>query len=309
MQSIERPTRETPPASPAISVIKRDGTTAPLDIERIRSVVQWACKGFSANPVALESGLKTRLQDGVTTRDIQENLINCTLEMCSPEEPDWRYVAGRLHIWSLWKDTLVARHYQYSDYPQTVTAQLAANAYDERIRSYSPDELATAGSWLNPDYDLDYDYAGAVMLTKRYLLPNELPQEALLTCALLIASVEKHENRLPWARRIYEAIAQRKISLATPILANLRVPGGSLASCFITAMEDNLESIFHEITNTARISKGGGGVGMNVSRIRATGSRVMGKDNASGGVLPWVKLLNDTAIAVNQGKLFCPIAA
>ncbi|MFM7440017.1 MAG: ribonucleoside-diphosphate reductase subunit alpha, partial [Snowella sp.] len=97
------------------------------------------------------------------------------------------------------------------------------------------------------------------------------------------------------------AIAKRQISLATPILANLRVPGGSLTSCFILAIDDNLESIFEEITNTARISKNGGGVGVNVSRIRATGSWVMGKSNASGGVIPWIKLLNDTAIAVNQG--------
>ena len=96
-------------------------------------------------------------------------------------------------------------------------------------------------------------------------------------------------------------IAQRKISLATPILANLRVPHGSLSSCFITAMDDNLESIFETITDTARISKNGGGVGVNVSRIRATGSWVMGKENASGGIVPWIKLLNDTAIAVNQG--------
>jgi ribonucleoside-diphosphate reductase alpha chain len=102
-------------------------------------------------------------------------------------------------------------------------------------------------------------------------------------------------------KQFYESIARRKISLATPILANLRVPNGSLSSCFISMMEDNLESIYSEITNTARISKNGGGVGMNVSRIRATGSWVMGKTNASGGILPWIKLLNDTAIAVNQG--------
>ena len=287
-----------------ITVIRRDGTPAPLDITRIRDVVEWACNGFELLSVALESSLTTRLRDGVTTREIQDNLINCALEMCSPEEPDWRYVAGRLHIWSLWKDTLVARKYQYSDYLQTVNAQIAAHAYDDRILTYTPAELTEAGTWINPDYDLDYDYAGAVLLTRRYLHKNELPQEAFLTCALLIASAEKTaEQRMYWAARIYRAITQRKISLATPILSNLRTPGGSLASCFIIAMEDNLESIYHEITNTARISKGGGGVGVCLSAIRATGSTVMGKPNASGGVLPWAKMLNDTAIAVNQGGL------
>ncbi|NJN61470.1 MAG: ribonucleoside-diphosphate reductase subunit alpha [Coleofasciculaceae cyanobacterium RL_1_1] len=291
------------PAVPAsqIEVLRRDGTKTQLDVTKIRKVVNWACAGLDANPIELEAGLTTRLRSGVTTREIQDNLIDCALGMCSPQEPDWRYVAGRLHIWSLWKDTLVRRGYQYGNYAKTVATNVKSHAYDARMSGYSDAELEVAGSWINPDWDLDYDYAGAVLLTKRYLLDDELPQEALLTCALLLASPEKPENRLTWARRFYEAIATRKLSLATPILANLRVPGGSLSSCFITSMDDNLESIFETLTDTARISKNGGGVGVNVSRIRATGSWVMGKSNASGGMIPWTKLLNDTAIAVNQG--------
>lgn len=298
------PFRSTPLAnmgSHGIKVIRRDGSTTSLNIGKIRDVVEWACEGKKVNSIALEAGLTTRLRDGITTREIQDNLINCALEMCSPEEPDWRYVAGRLHIWSLWKDTLVARGYQYGNYEKTVKTQVKNRLYDERILIYSEAELKEAGSWINPDWDIDYDYAGALLITSRYLLKNELPQEALLTCSLLLASVESPDNRLPWAKKFYQAIAQRKISLATPILANLRTPKGSLTSCFILSIDDSLESIFGEITNAARISKNGGGVGVNVSRIRATGSWVMGKANASGGIIPWIKLLNDTAIAVNQG--------
>lgn len=285
----------------SIQVIRRDGSSTPLNITKIRAVVEWACLGQNINPITLEAGLTTRLRNGVTTREIQDNLIDCALGMCSPDEPEWRYVAGRLHIWNLWQDTQVSRGFGYGNYSATVQLQLEAKRYDRNILQYSTEELAMAGSWINPEWDKDYDYAGAVLLTKRYLLTNELPQEAYLTCALLLALVEKPENRLTIARQFYEAIAKRKISLATPILANLRVPNGSLSSCFIIAMDDNLESIFEEITNAARISKNGGGVGVNVSRIRATGSWVMGKENASGGVIPWIKLLNDTAIAVNQG--------
>ncbi|MDJ0731595.1 MAG: ribonucleoside-diphosphate reductase subunit alpha [Crocosphaera sp.] len=284
-----------------IKVRRRDGSRTALNIGKIRAVVDWACAGQEVNSIALEAGLTTRLRDGITTREIQDNLINCALEMCSPAEPDWRYVAGRLHIWSLWKDTLVSRGYQYGNYETTVRTKVESGQYDNRLLTYSTTELQAAGTWINPDWDTDYDYAGAVLLTSRYLLCDELPQEALLSCALLLATVESPENRLPWARRFYEAIAMRKVSLSTPILANLRVPGGSLTSCFILSIDDNLESIFEEITNTARISKNGGGVGVNVSRIRATGSWVMGKSNASGGIIPWIKLLNDTAIAVNQG--------
>ena len=284
-----------------ILVMRRDGSPTNLDITKIRAVVEWACTGQNINSITLEAGLTTRLRNGVTTRDIQDNLIDCALGMCSPDEPAWRYVAGRLHIWSLWKDTQVSRGFGYGEYSAAVEFQVAAKRYDRQILQYSTQELAEAGTWINPDWDRDYDYAGAVLLTKRYLLTNELPQEAYLTCALLLASKEQPEVRLTVARAFYEAIAQRKISLATPILANLRIPQGSLSSCFIIGMDDNLESIFAEITNAARISKNGGGVGVNVSRIRATGSWVMGKENASGGVIPWIKLLNDTAIAVNQG--------
>ena len=284
-----------------IEVIKRSGKSAPLDVTKIRKVVDWACNDKEVNSIALESGLKTRLRHGITTRDIQDNLINCALELCDLDQPDWRYVAGRLHIWSLWKETLTHRGYNYGNYAETVKSFVQEGKYDPRILTYTTAELEEAGSWIKADWDLDYDYAGAVLLTSRYLLPYELPQEAFLTCSLLLAMVESPDSRLYYARQFYEAIASRRISLATPILANLRVPNGSLTSCFIVSIDDNLESIFREITNTARISKNGGGVGVNVSRIRATGSSVMGKNNASGGVIPWIKLLNDTAIAVNQG--------
>ena len=288
-------------AATSILVVRRDGSSAALDITKIRAVVEWATVGQNVNPITLEAGLTTRLRNGVTTKDIQDNLIDCALGMCSPDEPAWRYVAGRLHVWSLWKDIKVSRGFGYGNYSELVKFQVGAERYDRQILEYSEAELAEASGWINPDWDKDYDYAGAVLLTKRYLLTDELPQEAFLTCALLLAVNEKPEVRLTVARAFYEAIAQRKISLATPILANLRIPGGSLSSCFIIGMDDNLESIFAEITNAARISKNGGGVGVNVSRIRATGSWVMGKENASGGVIPWIKLLNDTAIAVNQG--------
>ncbi|WP_446684828.1 ribonucleotide reductase N-terminal alpha domain-containing protein [Cyanobacterium sp. IPPAS B-1200] len=287
--------------SSTIKVVKRSGRLADLDISKIRNVVNWACADKDVNAIALEAGLKTRIRYGISTREIQDNLVNCALEMCNIDEPDWRYVAGRLSMWSLWKEILVSRGYNYGNYAKTVQSFVDAGKYDDRILVYSAEELETANGWINPDWDLDYDYAGTVLLTSRYLLPDELPQEAFLTCSLLLASQEAPENRLTYAKKFYEAIASRRISLATPILANLRVPNGSLTSCFIISMEDNLESIYREITNTARISKNGGGVGVNVSRIRATGSAVMGKKNASGGVIPWVKLLNDTAIAVNQG--------
>jgi len=283
------------------TVLRRNGESAHLDIKKIRDVVEWACNGFDVNPIELESRLTMRLVDKTTTKNIQDNLVQASLELCDLNEPDWRYVAGRLEAWSLWKDILVSRGYGYEQYPNLVLKQVEQGIYDRRILEYSYEELEEASSWIEPDRDKDYDYAGFVLLKKRYLLKDELPQEAILTSALLLVLPEPKEKRLEWARKIYDAVSLRKLSLATPMLANLRSPNGSVTSCFICAMDDTLESIFGEITNAARISKFGGGVGMNLSRIRATGSTVMKRENASGGVIPWVKLLNDTAIAVDQG--------
>ena len=286
-----------------INVTHRDNSVTKIDISKIRYVVKWACDGLDVNPVELESSLTTRLRSGVTTREIQENLIHCAVERCSIDEPDWQYVAGRLTVWSIVKDVVAARGCGYGNYANHVLNELDKGTIDERLSVYSKEDLVLAESFIDRDRDKDYDYAGAVLLQTRYLRPNELPQETFLTIALLLASVEKPSLRLPWAIRFYEAIAQRKISLATPFLTSLRVPGGSLSSCFITAMDDNLESIFDTIKDVARISKQGGGVGIDMSRVRARGSWVMGRENASGGVIPWIKLLNDTAVAVNQGGI------
>ena len=292
-----------------MTVINRAGERVPLDINRIKLVVQHCCKGLNVNPLELEASLVSRFKNGLTTREIQDNLIQCTKELVSLEQPDWRYVAGRLVIWGLHKDILVQRGYGYEGTVDSILDKTNRGVYDSRILTYSRQELTEAASWINPQLDWDYDLAGANLLLTRYLLPQELPQEAFLICSLLLALPEQPEDRLTIAKRFYEQVSQRKLSLPTPILANLRVPGGSLSSCFITAMDDNLESIFDTIKDAARISKNGGGIGCNVSRIRGTGSTVMGKRNASGGVVPWIKLLNDTAIAVNQGKVFCPTAA
>ena len=287
-----------------ISVIKRDGSREPLDISRIREVVYKCCEGLDCPPQELESHLSTRLRDGVKTREIQENLIQCAVELCSPESPDWRFVAGRLKMWSLWKDRIVSRGLitYPSEYLPAIKYLQKEGWMDNRITEiYSESDLKMAGNFMKIERDYDYDLAGVIAMEKRYLLPDELPQEAFLSCALLLASVEKTpELRLQIAYDIYQALSLRKISLATPILANLRRPEGNLTSCFITAIDDSLDSIFQEVWNAAKISKNGGGVGINLSRIRATGSWIKNRPAKAKGVVSWCKILNDTAIAVDQ---------
>jgi len=296
-----------------IQVKHRNGKLTPLDISRIKAVVEWACVGIeNVNAVELEAVFNARLKDVITTSEIQENLISNCLELCTPEYPNWRYVAGRLHMWALWKDIKVKRQLTdindiYSSSFKSIKNKINQGIYNPKlIEHYRLDDIEEACNWLNVNADKEYDYAGTSLLISRYLLPDELLQEAYLVTALLLASGTlpydtNKENCLLLAQEIYKAVSQRKISLASPMLSNLRQPNQSVTSCFILDVQDDLTNIFKVVAQCAEISKQGGGLGVCLSKIRAAGSWVRNRPNSSGGVVPWVKILNDTALAVNQG--------
>nr|NGX64027.1 Ribonucleoside-diphosphate reductase 1 subunit alpha [Candidatus Anoxychlamydiales bacterium] len=283
------------------TVVKRDKRVAKFNIEKVKKVIAWAIDGLNINPLKLEASIDIIFKDEITTSAIQENLIYHCLSLTNVNDPDFRIASGRLLMMNRWKDTQRKRKYKYNDFVKHVKTMVEKKRYDNKIlKIYSEDELNLASKWINQRRDLDYDYAAVILIIKRYLLQEELLQEAYLVIALLLASIEKKEDRLKHAKIFYEMLSKRKLSLATPILLNLRRIKSNLSSCFIIAMEDDIESIFASVTQVAKISKNGGGVGINLSKIRAKGSYVAGNKNASGGVVPWIKIINDTAVAVNQ---------
>ncbi|TCK05220.1 ribonucleoside-diphosphate reductase subunit alpha [Phorcysia thermohydrogeniphila] len=296
-----------------ITVVKRKGVREPLNIEKIRKVINWAAEGLDVNTLKLESRLKLHFFDGITTRQIHEAVINTALQLTTPEEPDWRILAGRLFIFNLYKEVSIRRGTSKlayvgggEEYLRVVKDLIEKGLYaEELLKAYSEEEIKEAGDYLNLKYDFLYDYAGANLLAKRYLCiyedyPIELPQEMYMSIALMLAKNEPKETRMKTVKKFYDLIAGKKLSLATPILINLRRPNGNLSSCFITAMDDNLDSIMYTAEQVAQISKRAGGVGVNLSRIRAQGSWIKKVFGASGGIVPWAKILNDVAVAVNQ---------
>jgi len=285
------------------SVINRKGIRETLNIEKIREKLIRACKGLEVNMVELESHVGSIYEENITTRKIQESLINIAVSMTSFEESDWAAVAGRLLMMEVEREVFHNRGYSYEDFNHTISTLCAGGIYDERLKKYSKGDLEELGRYICPERDMLFDYAGANMFSARYLLRHEgqvweLPQEVFMTIAMMLSLDEK--DPVAMSKLFYDALSLRKISLATPILANLRVPDGNLSSCFISAVDDNIESIFYNVDSVAKISKNGGGVGINLSRIRGKGSWVNGYPNASGGVVPWIKIFNDTAVAVNQ---------
>lgn len=285
------------------TVINRQGEKEAWDVNRIRKVVQWATEGL-ADYIVLEASLNSDLPPVVKAKDIQKMLIETALKLTSWESVNWRYVAGRLKLWDFYKEIERVRGKTYGDFYQDYLVNVLPEKVFNKLKSaYSEEFLKNCDFFIKPEKDKDFDYAGAHLLINRYLLPGELPQEAFLAIALLLCSKENldPDEKQELVVKVYDALADRKISLATPILANLRTANENLTSCFILSVEDNIKSIFKKIQDVAMISKEGGGVGICLSAVRATGASVMGKPNASNGVIPWMKILNDTAIAVNQG--------
>jgi ribonucleoside-diphosphate reductase alpha chain len=276
---------------------------------KLDGAISWATRGLDVDSELLKNRISSTYSQEMIDREMTNILMSASVELTTAQTPDWRIAASRFLLMSIYKQAASTRGYSSfgycGDYFSFLKRACEKGLYDSSIFDfYTEEELIKASDFLNPEYDLSFDYAGVNMMVNRYLVTEqnnifELPQEAFLTISLWLASREK-SNRLSIAHEIYKALASREISLATPILINLRRVKGNLSSCFITAIDDSLESILHNIRCVGRISKNGGGVGINLSRIRSSGATIANSPGASGGVIPWIRIINDTAVAVNQ---------
>ncbi len=179
-------------------VIKRGGHQQIFDVKKIRKVIEWAVQGLDANSLELESKVQMTLRDGITTREIQDILIFSALKLTSIEQPDWKYVAGRLKLFDLYSDMAIDRGHGkscltvYDNYLDFVKQSVEVGKYDSVLfEKYNDDEIKEASTFLNKEYDVVYDYAGMSLIIQRYLLDHndriwELPQEMFLKIAFLI---------------------------------------------------------------------------------------------------------------------------
>ena len=159
---------------------------------------------------------------------------------------------------------------------------------------------------MQPDRNELLNFSGLDLLLKRYVIKSyagkmlERVQEMFLGIALHLALPEKKEDRLLWVRRIYDLLSRLEVTMATPTLSNARKPNHQLSSCFIDTVPDSLDGIYRSLDNFSQVSKFGGGMGMYFGKVRATGGNIRGFKGVAGGVIRWMKLVNDTAVAVDQ---------
>lgn len=235
-------------------------------------------------------------------------LIKAAVEMTTQDAPDWEFIAARLLTFKLNKDI------------REVEELVGVRTYFEKLRylvdeklfgeyildAYSQDEIEAAAAFMQPERNHLLNYSGLDLLSKRYLIrtytqrPIESVQEMYLGIALHLAMNEERSRRLIWVQRFYDMLSQLHVTMATPTLSNARKPFHQLSSCFIDTVPDSLDGIYRSIDNFAKVSKFGGGMGMYFGKVRAAGAKIRGFKGAAGGVIRWMKIVNDTAVAVDQ---------
>ena len=242
----------------------------------------------------------------MTEMDHLKALIRAASELTSKEGPDWEIIAARflMHEINLEIERNEERFDIY-DFKSKIEYLTQAGLYGEYIlENYSSDDLDELGSYLNKDRDKLFTFSGLDLVKKRYLIKTftgdiiESVQEMFMGIAMHLAIPEK--DRVAFAKRLYYILSSLKATMATPTMTNARKPFNQLSSCFIDTVPDTLKGIYRSITNFAEVSKHGGGMGLYFGKVRANGSDIRGFEGVAGGVIRWIRLANDTAVAVDQ---------
>ena len=296
-----------------IRVTLADGSRAPLDIERIRTVVREACAGLDDVTEAdiIDEALRN-LYDGVSQKELSDSLV-ITARTLIEKEPNYSYAAARLLL-----DNLRAEALGFLGVTGSATQEQMKKLYAEalpvyidrgvelellepKLRGYDMDRLGQA---LLPERDLQFTYLGLQTLYDRYFIHSdgvrfELPQIFFMRVAMGLAIEE--EDRNGRAIEFYRLLSSFDYMSSTPTLFNSGTLRPQMSSCYLTTVPDDLGGIYGAIRDNALLSKWAGGLGNDWTPVRALGSYIKGTNGKSQGVVPFLKVVNDTAIAVNQG--------
>ena len=284
-----------------LTVVKRNGRIEPLDVTKIQKYTRDSVLGLEGvSQSELEVDAKLQFRDKITTREIQQTLIKTAVDKIDIDCPNWTFVAARLFLYDLYH-----RVNGFNGY-KTLREYLELGESENRIIKGMKEkfDLERLNKKIDANRDLQFNYLGIKTLYDRYLLKNkkgepiELPQHMFMGIAMFLAQNEQDPNF--WAEQFYDLLSKFEVMAATPTLSNARTPRHQLSSCYVGSTPDNIEGIFDSYKEMALLSKYGGGIGWDFSKIRGLGSFIDGHKNAAGGVIPFLKITNDIAIAVDQ---------
>ena len=298
--------------SNGIKVVKRDGVTEPINLDKIHKMVEHACHGLggvSSSLVEMNSGIQ--FYDGIKTSDIQEILIRSANDLISLDAPNYQFVAARLLLFGLRKQV-------YGEHPENrpplmdhVLRCTTEGVYDEEIlQKYDNFEWQKIDSFIDHERDFLFTYAGLRQVADKYLVQDrssgylyETPQLMYIMIAATLFADYPKEERLGYVKRYYNAISKHKINIPTPVMAGVRTPLRQFASCVLVDSDDTLDSIFSSDMAIGRYVAQRAGIGINAGRIRGINSKIRGGEVQHTGVVPFLKKFEATVRCCTQNGI------
>ena len=280
------------------------------DDRKLADVLQSVAREYrerSYSMVTLQEKFSSFSKPGMSQKDAIDALIKAAVELTTPEAPSWEMISARILSYRSEKNiSRLEEEMGLRTFYRKLKYMTEEGLYGDYIlQNYSEEEINEAATFIDPERNKLLNYSGLDLLLKRYVIKNysgkviERVQEMFLGIALHLAMPEK-EDRLMWVRRIYDLLSKLEVTMATPTLSNSRKPSHQLSSCFIDTVPDSLDGIYRSLDNFSQVSKFGGGMGMYFGKVRATGGNIRGFKGVAGGVIRWMRLVNDTAVAVDQ---------
>ena len=296
------------PVAPQFHAIEK-GQRVVLDLARLQGIITDACSGLGAEvrPEPIMTETLRNLYDGVPMDEVYKASVLAARTLIE-KDPDYTYATARLLFHTIAKEILGEDVAQadmpqaYTDYfPQFIKRGIEHELLDEKLQQFDLPRLAAA---LKAERDLQFDYLGLQTLYDRYFLHIgkqriELPQAFFMRVAMGLSLNEI--DREARAIEFYEVLSSFDFMSSTPTLFNSGTLRSQLSSCYLTTVPDDLDGIYESIKENALLSKFAGGLGNDWTRVRALGSHIKGTNGESQGVVPFLKVVNDTAVAVNQG--------
>ena len=280
------------------------------DDRKLADVLQSVAREYrerSYSMVTLQEKFSSFSKPGMSQKDAIDALIKAAVELTTPEAPSWEMISARILSYRSEKNiSRLEEEMGLRTFYRKLKYMTEEGLYGDYIlQNYIEEEINEAATFIDPERNKLLNYSGLDLLLKRYVIKNysgkviERVQEMFLGIALHLAMPEK-EDRLMWVRRIYDLLSKLEVTMATPTLSNSRKPSHQLSSCFIDTVPDSLDGIYRSLDNFSQVSKFGGGMGMYFGKVRATGGNIRGFKGVAGGVIRWMRLVNDTAVAVDQ---------
>ncbi|HRI17057.1 MAG TPA: ATP cone domain-containing protein, partial [Burkholderiaceae bacterium] len=308
-QERARQAKPTQPAAPAVMMVTDGGQRVALDVARLSALIESACEGLGqeVRPEPIMAETRRNLYDGVPIEEVHKAAILAARTLIE-RDPGYTRATARLLLHTIRKEILgeevahAEMSTRYAEYfPGFVKTGVDAELLDERLLQF---DLGRLGAALRPERDMQFDYLGLQTLFDRYFLHIgdrriELPQAFFMRVAMGLALNEI--DREARAIEFYEVLSTFDFMSSTPTLFNAGSRRSQLSSCYLTTVSDDLDGIYEALKENALLSKFAGGLGNDWTNVRALGSHIKGTNGKSQGVVPFLKVVNDTAVAVNQG--------